>query len=138
MACNDYIVYNYESYNQTLEIRDCEGFFSSNNVPPAGTGGLNPYRFRLRDVGEILSQGTLILEVYNGGEIPPEPTPEESIVLPAGCYFIGEIYEQTWWGMEVPAPGGWGSIYDCASSQELWAVQVSSWGSELNTYNELK
>lgn len=50
----------------------------------------------------------------------------------------GEIYEQTWWGIEVPAANDWGIIYDFESSQELWSFQFSEWSQELNTYNELK
>lgn len=49
----------------------------------------------------------------------------------------GEIYEETWWGVEV-TPTGWGNIYDFESSQELWSFQASEWNQELNTYNELK
>lgn len=49
----------------------------------------------------------------------------------------GEIYEETWWGVEVPI-NGWGNIYDFESSQELWSFQASDWNQELNTYNELK
>lgn len=135
MACTEYYVYNYEPYVQELRNRDCEGYFNILYVSPSGTGGLTPYRVRV-SMSEIISYGTLVIEEI--GAEPPVTPPEESTVLPGGCYFIGEIQEQTWWGMEVPAPGGWGSIYDCASSQELWAVQVSTWGSELNKYNELK
>jgi hypothetical protein len=49
----------------------------------------------------------------------------------------GEIYEETWWGVEV-TPSGWGNVYDYESSQELWSFQASNWTNELNTYKELK
>jgi len=109
MACNDYRIYNYESYSQNFVYDDCDGLRYNVTIPAAGTGGLNPYRTSRTYVGTIISYGTLIFEIHDGGEIPSEPT--------GSCEFPAAIHPLTWWGIDVPTASGWGSIYECEEGQ---------------------
>lgn len=141
MACNQYRVYNPESFTQEFRFKDCDGYGYTLFVTAGYTTGA-------RNISEILDIGTMILLDADGNPIDPEQPPveppvEEEVVYTGEIRYHndinwGEVYEASYFHYDSTLlDNNFGIVYTVEDNSDSWRYQLTDFDVENSTWNEL-